>query len=43
MTALRADPGLANGLNVCAGQITHPAVAQAMGCAVVRLADALAG
>ncbi|MDP2826828.1 MAG: alanine dehydrogenase [Sulfuritalea sp.] len=29
--ALRDDPGLAAGLNVCAGQITHPAVAQALG------------
>lgn len=42
MTALRADPGLANGLNICAGRVTHPAVAQAMGCDVVRLADVLA-
>lgn len=29
--ALRADAHLRNGLNVCAGQVTHPAVAQALG------------
>jgi alanine dehydrogenase len=29
--ALRDDPGLAAGLNICAGQITHPAVAAAFG------------
>ncbi len=29
--ALRDNPGLANGLNVCAGQITHPVVAAALG------------
>jgi alanine dehydrogenase len=28
--ALKRDPGLANGLNVDAGQVTHPAVAQAL-------------
>lgn len=29
--ALRDDPGFAAGLNVCAGQIAHAAVAQALG------------
>jgi alanine dehydrogenase len=29
--ALRADPHLRNGLNVCEGKVTHPAVAQALG------------
>ncbi len=29
--ALTADPHLADGLNVCAGKITHPAVAAALG------------
>lgn len=30
-SALAADPGLLEGLNVCAGQVTHPAVAEALG------------
>ena len=40
--ALTADPHLANGLNVCAGEITHPAVAAAVGvpCAASRFARA---
>jgi alanine dehydrogenase len=29
--ALAADPHLAAGLNVCAGSVTHPAVASALG------------
>jgi alanine dehydrogenase len=29
--ALRRDPGLADGLNVCAGRVTHAAVAAALG------------
>lgn len=29
--AMRADPHLKNGLNVCAGEVTHPAVAAALG------------
>ena len=29
--ALRADPHLARGLNVCRGQLVHPAVAEALG------------
>jgi len=32
--AMRADPALAAGLNVCAGEITHPGVAAAFGMAV---------
>jgi alanine dehydrogenase len=32
--AMRADPALAAGLNVCAGEITHPGVAAAFGVAV---------
>ncbi len=31
--ALRADPHLARGLNVCRGQLVHPAVAEALGLA----------
>jgi alanine dehydrogenase len=31
LEALRADPHLAKGLNVLKGEITHPAVAQALG------------
>ena len=31
LDALKSDPHLAKGLNVLAGQITHPAVAQALG------------
>jgi alanine dehydrogenase len=30
-SALREDPGFRQGLNVCAGQVTHPAVASALG------------
>ncbi|MDP2808532.1 MAG: alanine dehydrogenase [Rhodocyclaceae bacterium] len=37
--ALRDDPGLAAGLNVCAGQITHRAAAQALGKAFNPPAD----
>ena len=29
--AVRDDPALARGLNVCAGEVTHPAVAEALG------------
>lgn len=29
--ALRDDPHLRNGLNIANGQVTHPAVAQALG------------
>lgn len=33
--ALRDDPGLRNGLNVCRGQVTHRAVAESLGYAYV--------
>ena len=39
--ALLDDPHLGNGLNVCAGKLTHPAVAQDLGLPYVPLADAL--
>jgi alanine dehydrogenase len=39
--ALREDPGFAAGLNVRAGQITHPAVAAALGMACAPPADVL--
>jgi alanine dehydrogenase len=37
--AMRDDPGFAAGLNVCAGQITHPAAASALGKAVVAVGN----
>jgi alanine dehydrogenase len=40
-TALKADPDLANGLNVHAGQVTHPAVAEALGRHYLPSADLL--
>ena len=40
--ALRDDPGLAAGLNVCAGQITHCAVAEALGKSFKPAADFVA-
>jgi alanine dehydrogenase len=40
--ALRDDPGLAAGLNVCAGQITHRAVAEALGKSLKPAADFVA-
>jgi alanine dehydrogenase len=40
--ALRADPHLRDGLNVCAGRVTHPAVAAALGLPHVPADDALA-
>jgi alanine dehydrogenase len=39
--ALRDDPGFAAGLNVCRGEITHPAVAAALGKRFVPAADFL--
>jgi len=39
--ALRANPHLANGLNVHAGHVTHPAVAAALGLDCQTLAEAL--
>jgi alanine dehydrogenase len=41
--ALRADPHLANGLNVHDGKITYEAVARDLGYAYVPVADVLAG
>ncbi|GAB4398684.1 MAG: alanine dehydrogenase [Rhodoferax sp.] len=38
--ALKADPHLKNGLNVCQGHVTHPAVASALGYPLVH-ADSL--
>ena len=40
--ALRADPHLRAGLNVCGGQVTHAAVAAALGCPLTP-AEALLG
>ncbi|NCU12647.1 MAG: alanine dehydrogenase, partial [Sphingomonadaceae bacterium] len=40
--ALRADPHLANGLNVHAGQVTYEAVARELGHAYVPVAEVLA-
>jgi alanine dehydrogenase len=39
--ALERDPHLRNGLNVCAGKITHAAVAEALGLPYVDARDAL--
>jgi alanine dehydrogenase len=39
--ALRADPDLANGLNVHGGRVTYPAVASELGYEALTLADAL--
>ena len=41
--ALRADPHLARGLNVHAGRIAHPAVAEALGVEPLAPEDALRG
>lgn len=41
--ALREDPHLAAGLNLCAGRVTHPAVAQALGYPLTSADDLLAG
>jgi len=40
--AMRRDPHLAQGLNVHAGQVTYPAVAQELGCDLLPLEEALA-
>jgi alanine dehydrogenase len=40
--AVSADPVLAGGLNVCAGRVTHAAVAQALGVEHAPIADLLA-
>ncbi|MCG6897176.1 MAG: alanine dehydrogenase [Thiocapsa sp.] len=39
--AMRDDPHLRDGLNVCEGQVTHPAVAAALGYAYVPAEDVL--
>ncbi len=39
--ALRRDPGLRLGVNVAAGHVTHPAVAEAVGAEYVPVTDAL--
>jgi len=41
--ALEDDPHLRDGLNVCAGRITHPAVAEALGLTYVDPIEALRG
>jgi alanine dehydrogenase len=40
--ALRADESLAKGLNVHAGKVTYPGVAQALGMELTPLAEVLA-
>jgi alanine dehydrogenase len=40
-SALRDDPHLRSGLNVCEGQITHPAVAEALGYRFVPASEVL--
>ena len=39
--AIRRDPGLRPGVNVAAGQVTHPAVAEALGASCVPVEQAL--
>jgi alanine dehydrogenase len=39
--AIRADPGIRPGLNVAAGSVTHPAVAEAVGTECVPVEEAL--
>jgi alanine dehydrogenase len=39
--AIRRDPGLRPGVNVAAGQVTHPAVAEAVGAGCVPVEEAL--
>jgi alanine dehydrogenase len=39
--AMRDDPGLARGLNLCDGRVTHPAVAEALGLAYVPVEQLL--
>ena len=41
--ALRDDPHLANGLNICAGKVTFEAVATALGLGFTPVEDVLAG
>ncbi|MHA1567821.1 MAG: alanine dehydrogenase [Alphaproteobacteria bacterium] len=42
VAALRDDPHLAKGLNICAGKVTHPAVAADLGLTYVPVEEALA-
>jgi alanine dehydrogenase len=42
MQALRQDPALAGGLNICCGRVTHPALAAALGLPAATL-DQVAG
>ena len=39
--AIRRDPGLRPGVNVAGGQVTHPAVAEAVGMSCVPVEEAL--
>ena len=39
--AIRQDPGLRPGVNVAGGEVTHPAVAEAVGVSCVRVEEAL--
>jgi alanine dehydrogenase len=39
--AVRRDPGLRPGVNVAGGEVTHPAVAEAVGAAYVPVEEAL--
>jgi alanine dehydrogenase len=39
--AVRSDPALAKGVNVCRGRVTHPAVAEAHGLPYTPLAELL--
>jgi alanine dehydrogenase len=41
--AAARDPGLGSGVNVAAGRVTHPAVADAVGAPFATVAEALAG
>ncbi|HLF04018.1 MAG TPA: alanine dehydrogenase, partial [Dehalococcoidia bacterium] len=40
LQALRQDPALAGGLNICAGQVTHPTLAAALGLPAATLEQA---
>ena len=40
--AIRRDPGLRPGVNVAAGKVTHPAVAEGVGMEYVPVEEALA-
>jgi alanine dehydrogenase len=40
--ALSDDPHLRNGLNICRGRVTHPAVARDLGLPLVAAAEVIA-